>query len=627
MHQERFYPGEEPLVENLENLRDSLGKATRERVSDIQKYGILRTPGQILVDDALVVISTEFPLGVNGSDPKRLDVGLGVAYTSNNERIVVSTLTPYDNSVGWTNSINLLTAGVSTPASTGNVGINLPTSSIGSGAGTNYIWIDYLLAIDATQWTVDPDLGQNQYTKAVDGYQIVPTTTLVPPTTTAILLGSVATLAGGNVDPTSLNLSGRVFSSQAANTVAITTSLADGTDKTTTYTNGLTTTLDQHIKAVGTGTVSSANPHGIGVADVSGLSDLLGAGEPLNALYQKETHSDGIVSAGKTGLVITVNGPATAIDITPLTSGEALYIAGRRFDSLSPKNPLTIDGIWRVDFTTLLSDPVNPYYIYVYADPVVTGGLLAAAGTSAPSGSFILGSVLYVGGILQNSSLKDYRIFGTTQSSNLASFFTGALSTGTATGNITTSFSYTGSQLTSSTLAGDVSGTITYNYGGGSAGTSVSGTGAATTVSPGDTLTINLNGDGAQTITFATGLTTGADIASTIQALVRGLTANIIGNQPAYDNFTTTFGSALYTLTSGTIGATSTAVVTGGSAASTLKLGTLYGTETAGVTFNSSLLTSVVAKLGNRTLTTTFAYVDPTSLDSLLTSMAETVTF
>src|SRR5579883_1766980 len=72
------------------------------------------------------------------------------------------------------------------------------------------------------------------------------------------------------------------------------------------------------------------------------------------------------------------------------------------------------------------------------------------------------------------------------------------------------------------------------------AGTSVSGNTAATTVTAGETLFINLNGDGVQTISLAANAT-GAAIAADIQTKVRALVAVVPANQPAFTNFTAAF--------------------------------------------------------------------------------------
>lgn len=111
--------------------------------------------------------------------------------------------------------------------------------------------------------------------------------------------------------------------------------------------------------------------------------------------------------------------------------------------------------------------------------------------------------------------------------------------------------------------------------------TSVSAASPATTTTSGDTLILNINSDGAQTIILATSAS-GAAVAADIQNKVRALTAATSSNQDAYDDFTATFTSGLYVLTSGTtpIG---TVVVTGGTAAVALKLGTANsGVETQG---------------------------------------------
>ena len=95
---------------------------------------------------------------------------------------------------------------------------------------------------------------------------------------------------------------------------------------------------------------------------------------------------------------------------------------------------------------------------------------------------------------------------------------------------------------------------------------------------PNWTLILNIDGDGAKTITIA-GNTSGAAIASNVQAIVRALAANNTSLQSSYNNFTATYNSSVgeYTLTSGGTGLTSSVVVLGGTGASPLNLGLPHG--------------------------------------------------
>jgi len=120
------------------------------------------------------------------------------------------------------------------------------------------------------------------------------------------------------------------------------------------------------------------------------------------------------------------------------------------------------------------------------------------------------------------------------------------------------------------------------------AGASTSGASPGTTLPAGKRkLRINLNGDGTQTVTLADPVTTGAEIATAIQAAVRALTplrASTPGT--AYSAFTAAFAGGLYVLTSGAAGKRSSVVVTNdptANAATLLKLGvTNGGTEATG---------------------------------------------
>ena len=120
------------------------------------------------------------------------------------------------------------------------------------------------------------------------------------------------------------------------------------------------------------------------------------------------------------------------------------------------------------------------------------------------------------------------------------------------------------------------------------AGTSISGSGAATTL-PTDRkqLVIDVNGDGAQTVSLAGAVGTGAAIATAIESAVRGLTP-LRSSTPAaaFTSFSAEFANDAYTLTSGARGKSSSVQVTSavsGNAATLLRLGVLNGgAETTG---------------------------------------------
>lgn len=137
--------------------------------------------------------------------------------------------------------------------------------------------------------------------------------------------------------------------------------------------------------------------------------------------------------------------------------------------------------------------------------------------------------------------------------------------------------------------------------------TSISAASPAIATTSGDTLILNINGDSVQTIILATSAT-GADVAADIRAKIHSLTAATPSNQTAYDGFTVTYSSSLYTLTSGT-SPVGTVVVTGGTAAVALKLGAANGgTETEGGNVNWGPASSAVATGAVDVSTTIFPF-------------------
>jgi phage tail sheath protein FI len=121
------------------------------------------------------------------------------------------------------------------------------------------------------------------------------------------------------------------------------------------------------------------------------------------------------------------------------------------------------------------------------------------------------------------------------------------------------------------------------------AGKSVSGGSPQTTLPAGRRkLVINVNGDGPQTVTLAGAVTTGVEIAASIQGAVQALAPLRSSTDPnALKNFTAGFAAGVYTLTSGTTGKASSVEVSDAAAAENiaglLKLGrTNSGTEDSG---------------------------------------------
>lgn len=124
------------------------------------------------------------------------------------------------------------------------------------------------------------------------------------------------------------------------------------------------------------------------------------------------------------------------------------------------------------------------------------------------------------------------------------------------------------------------------NIAAGTKGTSTGGASGAITAT-GLQMYVNINNDGPQLIYVDDGGThTGAHIAAVIQAAIRALTPNNVGNATAYSAATCAFTSTHYLITSGAAGSNSTVVVTSSpsnDAAKPLKLGVFNGgTEAAG---------------------------------------------
>lgn len=144
------------------------------------------------------------------------------------------------------------------------------------------------------------------------------------------------------------------------------------------------------------------------------------------------------------------------------------------------------------------------------------------------------------------------------------------------------------------------------------AGTSVSGASPSTDISAGSNTNfkISVDGDTAETVTLTlTGLTSGAAIATEMQAKIRALGGNKAAVTVAY--------TTVYTITSSKLGTGSHVVITDGSTASVaaaLKIGAANGgTETAGTGDCADIKAVTAAELA-AVLTTDFASVTGISI-------------
>ncbi len=285
----------------------------------------------------------------------------GIAYDPSGARIFIS---PSD--VTLYNIANLshttndgLGNFILTPQSTGV--INVPMTQLSN----NYIWINYLAAIDDTAFTLNQETRAKIFYKQVDGYNVQVTTTNVPPNANSIFLAAVdmTGFPAAAVAPSNISQVGREYYQILPNIVPITTPLADLSDRTTVYNPASTYTLNAHIKAVGTGTgVSPTNPHNTSLADL-GVSQF----DTVNAHRQLE-HGNAIIAGTVGNSYPTTSAMATSIAIVnpgsdyiivrQLTSSEFLIVNGSAY------NVTTVFGAIPADANVTFPAASGTYNVY-----------------------------------------------------------------------------------------------------------------------------------------------------------------------------------------------------------------------------------------------------------------------
>ena len=342
--------GIEPLSNDFNvSLTQQTDEAIKERFTDFAQNGICHSDSGV---------SQEFILSPYSLDQTRIDCGPGIAYFAG-ERILISGSTIYDP----TNPF-IITDGKLTPQSTGNVAIPLANYTTGT---KNYFWVQYLQAVDNTIPTVHPKTAEIFFMKLLDGYIITVNTTNDPtilPLANSVFIGTVTAQGAGNPIPIpNINYTdNRTYSLIRPSHTRLVVPLADRTNATSVYTAAIDTTLDAHAKAIGTGVITPINPHGLTLADLGVTSNL----EPLNELYQQETHDNKIrvtsVSETTAGLYpqfIQVDFGDDFVSVWNLNNTESLYVNGKRKgfgDIESGVSPITVSFAGQV---------TNTYFCYL----------------------------------------------------------------------------------------------------------------------------------------------------------------------------------------------------------------------------------------------------------------------
>lgn len=386
-----FQNGQRIIVQILDWLQVTASNYTGARIEDYSESGICKFE------------FSEFavtPGSNNTPTTPSVSVGSGVAWDFNNQRVLVYDTNTF-NASNPTDTTNDGTGNfVSTPQSTGSQNIPLTVNS------QNYVWIQYLVTVDTTQYTLQDITLAKQFYKFTDGYQFIVTTVNVAPSITSIFIAGINLTGSGVVSSTTISQLGRVYTGNAPYRNYIQTVATNLSDRTTIYTTGNEQYfLDDHIKAVGTGTVGPMNPHGLSPQDI-GLN-----GASTLQFHQEFLHSPGIV-----GVSSTVQ--AQIVNITP--GFDQLLVNPIPVNSVVTSNGISLTST-DIPVTTTLqftsSDAPGTWYVYVD----IINKLISRTQTNLIAipnpNQYLIYTVLYTfpdpdssNGHL--SALTDFRVFG-----------------------------------------------------------------------------------------------------------------------------------------------------------------------------------------------------------------------
>jgi hypothetical protein len=422
MGEVKYPTNAEVVIDELKDVQTFKESEIGTSVKDFNNYGIVIFP-----TGTAPLQSKNFTITYNtGTIPNTFNVGQGmgsatggVAVDSSGRRIVI------DSDVAWQSTTFTPPSGESAvdpygqPLLRVSGNYNIPLVPPVSGGYVNYVYIKYSQVVDPAKTVIDEqDIPVTWYTNYKDGYKIIVldgSTGAPSIPADSLFLGIITADSSGVISAVdeagSLAPNIRIYAQQRPATVAITTP-TDDTDVTATYTYNSTYTLDKHIKAKGSATISATNPHGISAADLGIFpSDTVGG-------HQQYFHSSGIVNGDiastTSSLYPYLDAGNTVLKIRPLSPTEKLAVTGVTYGSTSPVTYHGISGDTTVTFATeyttgTFSGSSVPYYFYIDISVPTVPVLTFSSSLPAGDNYYIICSVSWNGVVL--SALTDYRIF------------------------------------------------------------------------------------------------------------------------------------------------------------------------------------------------------------------------
>jgi hypothetical protein len=362
MKQEKWHNGQIALTNDLNRAQSTKEDAIRERFEDLHTRGIL--------SGAL----SEFAISAHPATNDKIDVAAGIAYALSGERIYLNDSISYNPSNVTATSTNGLGGFVLTPKSTGSRGITLEPGKY------NYIFIRQLDVTDAATVTATDIPGEIVYPKIDDGYAIKVVTqappyvinvySLLTDPDNYVYLGYVDYVTGGTIG--SDRIYGTVDNKYPVERIKIIDSAVRAVvapvavSSRSVYTNGTDSSLATHINAVGTGTITNVNPHGITLQD-------LGVTLKSAENHEKYIHSASINAPGtSTHTTSALYGNINAKGLTPLPNIDDLVIEGMAGIESAIQNGATMNA----------ADV--PYRYFIFFRDSTTGS------TYLPDGTYII---------------------------------------------------------------------------------------------------------------------------------------------------------------------------------------------------------------------------------------------
>lgn len=326
MKKEIWQEDQPVLASDLSLAQSSKEDAIKDRQQDTFVYGVLNN-SQFFAE--------AIPLQVTVNTlPYSASIATGIAYDPVGERILLNSTFTYNATNATATTDNGISGTTLTPQSTGSLLVPLTAGQV------NYVYISYLQTTDPTVFTLKEGTNERLFTKATDGYRVdvvtdpgpaVGNPDLFKPNANAVFLGAVdtsqvLTIAARHIYNLKQNNLQEVVPdpSSTLNALSLPYAIAQRVSHS------------DHIKAVGTGTVTPVNPHGLSINDITGIL----SGETIG-LHETFFHESGIsgnqtsVTSGFYGSVVDNAGapiaPTFARDnflIKKLITTEAVLVNG-----------------------------------------------------------------------------------------------------------------------------------------------------------------------------------------------------------------------------------------------------------------------------------------------------------